>query len=65
VALLLGYSFPNKLKSHTVIREKLQKTLLYEKAVCEILMKLRPGVNFISNLRAHFATKFWRQKLQS
>ncbi len=36
------YSFAEKLQSQTV-REKLHKTLLYEKGLSKILMKLTPG----------------------
>jgi len=43
VLLLRQYSFTEKLQSHTVIREKLHKALLYEKGLSKMLMKLTPG----------------------
>jgi hypothetical protein len=33
---------PKKLQSQTVRREKLQKTLLFEKIACKMLVKLTP-----------------------
>jgi len=41
--LLRWYYFAKKLQSHTVIREKVQKRLLYEKVLCKLLMKLTQG----------------------
>jgi len=34
--------FHQNLQSQTVIREKLRKTLQYEKAACKMLVKLTP-----------------------
>jgi hypothetical protein len=45
-------------KTKIVTREKLRKTLLYEKGVCKMLMKLSPIVNFINILRAAFVLIF-------
>jgi len=36
------YSFAKKSQSQTVIREKLRKTLLYEKAALKMFVKLTP-----------------------
>ncbi len=54
-----------KLHSQTASIEKLCKTLLYEKAVHNMLAKLTPVVNFINILQAAFVPIFLRQKLQS
>jgi hypothetical protein len=48
VQIFCQYSFIKKLQSQTVIREKLQEALLYEKGICKMLMKLTPAVNFIN-----------------
>jgi hypothetical protein len=46
--LLRQYFCARKLQSQTVTREKLCKTLLYEKDKLKMLMKLTPRVNFIN-----------------
>jgi len=42
------------LQSQTVIREKLRETRLYEKAVCEMSVKLTLGDHFTNILQAAF-----------
>jgi len=41
--LLRWYSFAKKFQSQNVSREKLVKTLLYEKVASKMLMKLTPA----------------------
>jgi hypothetical protein len=43
-----------KIQNKAVIREKLCKTHSYEKAAHEMLMKMRPGINFINVLITAF-----------
>jgi len=49
--LLHRYSCAKKLQSQTVAREKLRKTLAYEKGA---MMKSTPGVNFFNIQQATF-----------
>ncbi len=50
-----------KIQSKTVSREKLHKTLLYEKFAHKIVGEIEPAVNFINILRTKFMYKiaFW------
>jgi hypothetical protein len=52
--LLRQYFDAKKLQSQNITREKLHKTLLYEKFACKMLMKLKTVANFINILRAAF-----------
>ena len=52
--LLRWFPFDKKLQTLTVSTEKLQKTLLYEKAGRKMLVKLTPGVNSTNILQAAF-----------
>jgi hypothetical protein len=51
---LRQYPFAKKLQSQTVSREKLCKTLLYEKAASKLLVQLTPGVDFTNGLPSAF-----------
>jgi len=55
--------FAKNLQGQTVTREKLHKTLLYEKGASKMLMKLTPVVNFINILQAAFALIFFCQTI--
>jgi len=55
---------PKKIQIQTVTREKqLCITLLNEKGVCKMLMKLTPVVNFTNILQAAFSPIFFCQKI--
>jgi len=51
--LFRQYSFAKKIQGQTAIRQKLHKTLLYEKAARKMLMKLTPGKNFQDKMLLH------------
>jgi hypothetical protein len=56
--------FCQKIQIQTVTREKqLCITLLNEKGVCKMLMKLTPVVNFTNILQAAFSPIFFCQKI--
>jgi len=60
---LRQYYCAKKLQSQTVIREKLRKTLCYEKGVHKMFVKLTPVVNFTNILQAAFAPILLCQKI--
>jgi hypothetical protein len=61
--LLYQYYFTQKLRSQTVIREKLHIKLSYEKAALKMLVKFTPVVNFVNNLQEAFAQILLWQKI--